>query len=111
MNRELRDKWCHELRYGNLSQGEGALRCDGKYCCLGVLCNIVDPDAWSEPSCGDIEYNDVFYYTLHDADSKILPTLLREHLGITVEEQCYIIQMNDNGRTFNEITDYIEEFL
>ena len=51
MNKEIKDKWVTALRSGKYKQTTGALRrvtADGEsgFCCLGVLCDVVDPDGW-----------------------------------------------------------------
>lgn len=51
MNRELKTKWLEALRSGKYKQGRSALRTiQDEFCCLGVLCDIVAPDAWSKPA-------------------------------------------------------------
>lgn len=41
MKADLKAKWIDALRSGKYEQGRGALLNDGKYCCLGVLCEVV----------------------------------------------------------------------
>jgi len=41
MKADLKAKWVEALRSGKYEQGRGALLNDGKYCCLGVLCEVV----------------------------------------------------------------------
>lgn len=43
MHQEIAKKWAEELRSGRYKQGVGYLRKGDKYCCLGVLCEIMDP--------------------------------------------------------------------
>ena len=45
MNKEIAKKWVEALRSGEYEQGRRALRSgDSKYCCLGVLCKIVEKE-------------------------------------------------------------------
>lgn len=48
-----RDEWVEALRSGEYQQGKGRLRRidDGEvsHCCLGVGCDLSDPDAWQPP--------------------------------------------------------------
>ena len=37
---ENAQKWVAALRSGNYAQGIGALKANGKYCCLGVACDV-----------------------------------------------------------------------
>src|SRR5689334_12189419 len=41
MTAELRDAWCAALRSGKYEQGTGRLCKDGKFCCLGVLGDLL----------------------------------------------------------------------
>src|SRR5689334_11788613 len=40
MNKEVKDQWVAALRSGEYEQGKGTLQEDGKFCCLGVLCEL-----------------------------------------------------------------------
>jgi hypothetical protein len=40
VNQEIREQWVAALRSGEYEQGQGALNSDGKFCCLGVLCEL-----------------------------------------------------------------------
>lgn len=45
---ELKQRWVSALRSGKYHQGHGCLRdIDNNYCCLGVLADLIDPEAWS----------------------------------------------------------------
>lgn len=86
-------EWLTALRGGEYTQGRGSLGDPVHgYCCLGVFCvangidfNADDTGHWSGPP------------ELLDS----IPEPLREQLW----------EMNDNGRTFREIADFIEERL
>ena len=41
MKREIRDKWTAALRSSNYRQGKGALNKRNRFCCLGVLCDVM----------------------------------------------------------------------
>jgi hypothetical protein len=104
MNPELKAKWLESLRSGKYAQGTNQLRCNDEFCCLGVLCDIVDPNAWDESE-------EWVYGTGEDQESEIgvLPHRFRDFVALipgAVESQ--LIQMNDAGITFSNIADYIE---
>ncbi len=40
MNPEIKAQWVAALRSGKYAKGIGALRDEGKFCCLGVLCEL-----------------------------------------------------------------------
>lgn len=40
MNKDVKSQWVSALRSGEYEQGRGRLERDGKFCCLGVLCDL-----------------------------------------------------------------------
>lgn len=44
MNPEIKQRWVAALRSGEYEQGKGFLNSDGKFCCLGVLCDLHSQD-------------------------------------------------------------------
>jgi hypothetical protein len=40
MNKEIADKWIEALRSGEYEQGIASLQSGGRFCCLGVLCDL-----------------------------------------------------------------------
>lgn len=110
MNQELKSKWTAALRSGEYKQGQYRLRqTDNSYCCLGVLCNIVNPEGWHPRELlGD-------YYFIEGSENNnlvpenvTLPDYLRGRLDISVIEEGNLIDLNDNGSSFSEIADYID---
>ena len=43
---EFKASWLAALRGGSYAQGQGALRADDNYCCMGVACDVYDPYTW-----------------------------------------------------------------
>jgi hypothetical protein len=41
VDKELAIKWVAELRSGRWPQGKGFLNMNGRFCCLGVLCEVM----------------------------------------------------------------------
>lgn len=41
MKPEYKARWVEALRSGKYQQGKGRLNGEGKFCCLGVLCDVV----------------------------------------------------------------------
>lgn len=105
MKAELKQKWVEVLRSGNYKQTNGWLRDDAGYCCLGVLCDIVDSEGWGEiDSIGVIPY----IYNVFEAD-ELLPDEMIEEINLDRNVMCTLAGMNDNGDSFEQIADYIEE--
>jgi hypothetical protein len=106
MKKELKDKWVAALRSDKYTQGREKLRTDdGSYCCLGVLCEVLD-----------VPRRDTFerweYVFEGQATSLQLTAALRQHAGLSSAFEYDLISMNDDQRkTFDEIADYIESEL
>lgn len=85
MKAELRAAWAAALRSGEYEQGQGLLRyTDGHnncefHCCLGVLCDITPGVEWKQGS------------------------------GPTSGDSPELAGLNDGGRSFSDIADYIEK--
>lgn len=116
MNPTIKRKWLKALRGKSertYKQTQSWLRrYRGGYCCLGVLCDIVDPKGWrlvEHPDEGDEK---VWYHTFSDG---FMPSpVVRAAAGFSPgNDPCGRLSvMNDNQHaSFAEIADYIEENL
>lgn len=111
MNREWRDKWVAALRSGKYAQGTGYLRTVRGYCCLGVLCDVVDPTRWA-PTGGYYDYN--YPDGQRNSDVAYLPQDILETTQLPSDKQTTLSYMNDNSdehKSFPEIATWIEENL
>ncbi len=108
MEKTTKKKWVEALRSGEYKQVSGILRAhfyeeSPKHCCLGVLCDIVNPDGWVG--------NSVFKYGEEEISGE-LPKALRKKLEIHPNTQRRLIDLNDTvGASFDEIADWIEEHM
>lgn len=103
MNKEWKTKWIEALRSGKYKQGVGLLRNSyDQYCCLGVLCDLIDSEKWRKLPNSYYEYLSF---------TKTFPLKLLEELNILKYKHDNLIDMNDSGDDFNKIADYIEEYL
>lgn len=113
---EVKEKWLTALRSGEYEQGDGQLCYNGKFCCLGVLNDVLDlgypegygylsgchPDARAKiKEKYGIDLGAIDQDTNLDELALILPEDIQSELA----------HMNDCGRTFVEIADYIEAHL
>ena len=103
MKREVKDKWIAALRSGKYKQGTGCLRDidSNAFCCMGVLCDIVDDSKW-QPDGDYGRYSYVFgcEYFVGSPPFQILrrTTALK------------LVALNDYKEwSFNQIADWIEE--
>ena len=106
---KLQKKWLEALRSGGHERGKTYLKSeDNRFCCLGVLCDIVDNKAWvwDEPS---------YEWKGHTG---ALPESIRAEVGLTdagefktpIEGNYSLASLNDSGNySFAEIADIIEE--
>ena len=105
MNKEVKQAWIKALRSGEYEQGTGYLRSeDNKFCCLGVLCDIMKDRL-------GLEWNLVGHrYEMYGAACN-LPGIVYAEARIS-GPVSRLIDMNDFYRnTFAEIAAYIKENL
>lgn len=117
MKAEIKQKWLEALRSGQYQQGKGVLRDSlDRFCCLGVLCDIVDKSRWGAAydvdtsiAGRDVEISAHPYAgDEDDVNAVSLPSSLREQVGLHVADVSALIEMNDSGRRFETIAKHIE---
>jgi hypothetical protein len=103
MTLDLKRKWIAALRSGEYRQAQNGLRTSDGYCCLGVLCDIVDPDGWSQTNVG------AYRHPLGTWDGFLISI---SALGMErIPNQYDLAEKNDSeGWTFEQISDYIEKY-
>lgn len=107
MNKELKNKWLEALRSGEYKQGVNFLRNIGdNYCCLGVLYEV------EGISPLDIENSGKSICYRYDGINTSFPSNeVIKRWGMSIGTCNNLAKMNDNGKRFNEIADWIEENL
>lgn len=118
---EAEAKLVAALRSGKYTQTKGRLRDDKGYCCLGVACDVLGKGEWIAK---DFRY--VYRVSPDDSSHVVLPTAIQNMLGWTAnngrvrkayekgnseDEPDYLTSLaefNDEGVTFEEIADIIE---
>ena len=131
MNPELKAKWLTALRSGQYDQGRHRLRTDDNhYCCLGVLCEVSNVGKWKfrphlRPGDEDFDPQDGDWVYFAPSIRTPSATVQMEGLLAVEYEEFWIgeyigegseiigeaMEMNDHGRSFDEIADYLEEAL
>jgi hypothetical protein len=101
MNAEVKKAWLEALRSSNYVQGHGALRTDNQFCCLGVLCDLIDKTKWELPVTNKARaYSNNLIYPPNDILEK----------AELIKEECVLLgSYNDEGMSFKQIADRIEE--
>lgn len=132
LNPEVKKKWVDALRSGEYKQGHGQLRGgaqQGKYCCLGVLCDVAAKEglgAWSANAFVAIVPDNA----PRDWSAVALPNAIRRwaHVnqflpgspvvtvkngdGVSQPFQASLVHLNDGMCwSFEQIADIIEEQL
>lgn len=112
MDPDTKVKWVAALRSGTFRQGTGFLaakRGDEKFghCCLGVLCAITP----KVKSAGEISRGVRAYRYGGSVSDAFLPKPFAEAVGLDQATQDRLANMNDNGLSFDEIADWIDENL
>lgn len=109
MDRDLRNRWVRALLSGKYVQGKSYLQDgEGRFCCLGVLCEIDDDvvfdwdgDEYVFPS----EDEDTYERERNEAE---LPSNYERLLGFAEGQTSTLMRMNDDeGCTFTEIAEWI----
>lgn len=112
INVENMRAWVAALRSGKYQQGRNTLRTvDGRFCCLGVACDISGLAQWTDHEVRGF---------LYDGRKGVLPPRVAEWLGIDTNPELLpthesgqtvpASNLNDGfGYTFDEIADAIEE--
>ena len=109
MNTKVIKDWVDALRSGEYSQCQGQLTDGNNYCCLGVLCEILNKTNPDIITKSDISYNHCTF---------TLPNAVVEFVGLSSSnpsikyqtEDRSLSSLNDRYKlTFNQIADLIEE--
>jgi hypothetical protein len=138
MNEAIKKLWVEALRSGKYEQGHEQLKCDGKHCCLGVLCElhatstgqgefVPNADSWGTDVYRVGEEQDealpplpvVQWAGLRNQDpgmgAEVLPSDIIEAVRAYSEEpslaRTSLSAVNDAGATFAQIADLIEKAL
>lgn len=100
INPEFKQGWVALLRGGTFPQAAAQLRTAFGYCCLGVACDLSNPDGWTRDDDGFYRF---------DGEAAMIPAKLRDEIGLSVDDAVELAMMNDDGASFARIADYIEE--
>ena len=117
MDPALKAQWLTDLRSGSYKQGQNFLRSiKNEYCCLGILCETLSLQWHIEPGFDDYpcEPTEYFVYDSTPGDfghSDFIPPGIASSIGLPSQIGKHLAEMNDNGDTFHQIANWIEENL
>lgn len=109
----MKQMWIEALRSGDYEQGESYLKDpEGRYCCLGVLADKTCWEIWNETEKStSFEPHTGIVIKEHDRDIFWGETLDQDRFNLSFGLQARLAEMNDSGKMFNEIADYLEQKL
>ena len=118
MDKKVKKLWVDALRSGEYKQAESVLcnKEEDKFCCLGVLCDL---HAKTMKKKGFDKYGKYL------KQSELLPKTVKNWAGFVGNEaeeygdndydinvrNTTLSQLNDDGKTFEQIADAIEKYL
>ena len=120
MKPKIKARWLAALRSGDYRQGKYRLREGNDFCCLGVLCDVLSSDAggeWVRPKeqksawpNTDSEMQEAAGGLLHERVPEIAG-LNPNQLGVSFVPHLTLADLNDQGKSFDQIADVIEKHL
>ena len=120
---EFRKRWISALKSGKYQQGRQFLNYNGKYCCLGVACELLREDGIlnSNINLGAVTYNNKKHFPPFEVidilgignsnficDDRIKDLLYDYDLDIRGDGRMSLIYLNDHGVPFSIIAQIIE---
>jgi len=140
MKPEIKKLWTDALRSGEYHQGRRALNSEGRFCCLGVLCDLAVkagaiPPGRKDPSgvvsygacrvrlppevirwagledASDVRYRKDWDWTVDGSTIPLPPGLRLEHCHNAGKDCRSLATANDSGMSFPGIAAIIEEHL
>ncbi len=105
VNKTLVKKWIHALESDKYTQGKSRMRTEepsgsNSYCCLGVLCDVVDPSKWNKLPTGRYYWN---HSSFAVPPKSVLHSVGLRDTGETIEGQYVweFIEVNDGVGEFS----------
>jgi len=115
MKKAVKKRWIAALRSGKYRQGKAYLcktyKGRSKFCCLGVLAHEELDGEWQE--LGEVGEGNTAWNLYYKGDEALglLPKEALIEVGLSDIDQDELSGMNERGRSFKEIADWIEENL
>ena len=116
MNPIVKEKWLEALRSEEYSQTASCLKDDKGYCCLGVLSDLfVKETKTLEWKTSEDPVTGAMHWHMGD-ETAILPIEVAEWAGLECcdpyiqqgDDLIYLSRLNDDGASFAEISDVIQ---
>lgn len=116
LDADFKTKWLDALRSDRYTQATGALQRweNGQsvgFCCLGVACDLIDPDQWDYSPIEDPEFEYLIGWGPTGAEGTDLPFIDRRTGMQLANMNDGLADFIDNPHTFALVADWIEENL
>lgn len=103
MNPIIKAQWIKALRSGLYKQGHRRLRNENNVCCLGILCDGLEPNQWNIKMDGTFR---------HGSERAYPHQRVRRVAGLSMFQCRQLAELNDVKKVgFEEIADWIEKNL
>lgn len=120
MRRAIAEEWVKALRSGDYKQGRFYLKKNDHHCCLGVACEIAVVRGVIDAAIDttdDVNNADLVGVKEFAGHAQGLPEKVQLWMGMQnglgarndTEMELSLAAMNDDGKTFAEIADYIDQ--
>lgn len=97
--------WITNLTNGTYIQGQGRLRHNGTFCCLGVAC-----DTYLQRE-GRGHWSNKGFVLNNKTDDDGLPRSVHKYFGVDTLFESKLISLNDGGASFKKIASTIKRFM
>lgn len=111
MDKRIKKLWVEALRSGEYKKGKGALRANGKFCCLGVLCNLHAQEHPEIAAQQTLKNTYMGHQELPPDEVYKWAKLDKYDIVVIGDISNEIALHNDNGASFKKIAKAIEEQL
>jgi hypothetical protein len=116
MKPDVKEKWLKALREPGRKQTRSVLKSDDGQCCLGVLCEVLNVPSQQAGEIDDsvLEQKNVqvFDFGISGSYIDIPPSEWSSvNADLNYRDMRDLAGMNDEGKSFDEIADYIERNL
>ena len=102
----FKEKWLIALRSGEYEQCKGALYDNGKFCCIGVECHLHGVSIKAMKKNAKTGGTNMSF----DKIPKYM-NMLVDYKRLSTSPQQILIEMNDGGKFFKQIANWIERNL
>jgi len=102
MNAQVQERWVEALKSEKYKQGKLHLRdSDDNFCCLGVLCDIFNPNHWKKGKRHYLFLEENYFPSYE----------IQVWSGLNKTVMKTLADMNDAGHSFLDIAHYIKKHI